>query len=347
MHDALKDKLRALPKQPGCYVLKDNMGHIIYVGKAKVLAHRVRSYFTAAAKRDERIEGLLRQVHDLEVFVMPSETEALLQEYRLIKQHKPWFNAQLKRDTPHPFLRIDTASAYPSMAIAETTAEDGAMYIGRFFDVYDAQEIIEKLNTVWHTPLCRKAILPERACLYRDLGKCSAPCEAAIAADAYQAVVGEVAALLQGERVPTMDRLHAQIGAHIRDLAFEKAAEAQKKLSTLEKLQRRGQKFFHLRPDQEAVLLLRAYHARECVVCHIQGGAVVHRTYLHADMQEAERRKAVADCLMSDATAPVEGWLTDCVIEVLADKRFVPLDAAQENGERCAAVLGALADFLM
>lgn len=336
--ETLKNKITTAPKLPGNYLFRDSMGNIIYVGKAKSLRARVRSYFTAAAQKDERIEELIRQIADVDFSVTSSETEALLQEYRLIKQHKPWFNSQLKRDTPHPFLRIDTASEYPSITIADEPTDDGAEYFGSFFDIYDALETIEVLNSIWRTPLCKQAPLPKKACLYRGIGRCTAPCEATIAVAEYRNTIAEVAAILRGNRAPTMDQLDQEINQHIRDLAFEKAAASQKKLAAAEKLRRRGQKFFRLQPDQDALVLVRAYHAQECVLFFLRRGIVMNRVYLSAGMRESESHNIIVECLCGEPKALIEEWTTDCFTEIFADKQFIPLQQ-----EMPVAVVAAVA----
>lgn len=328
MNDFLKEKLRAVPKQPGCYLFKDSMGNVIYVGKAKSLSSRVRSYFSAAAKKDERIQGLIRQIEDVEYHVTPTETDALLQEYRLIKALKPWFNSQLKRDTPHPFMRIDTESEYPSISIVDETSDDNAEYIGSFFDVFDAQETIELLNLIWKTPLCKQSPLPAKACLFASIGRCVAPCKAEIDSETYQATIAEIVSLLRGKQCAMRDRLEHELAHHIRELEFEKAALLSKKLAALDKLQRKGRKLVYLPKDQDAVMLLRAYHAKECMLFYMCRGVVVNMTCLTADMSEIARGHEIEMCFQSDNGTAIESWLNVGIFEILADKRFFRIEEA-------------------
>ncbi len=342
MNDALHRKLQEAPKAPGCYLFKDDMDHIIYVGKAKALYSRVRSYFTAAAEKDERIKGLIRQIADVDFWVAPCETDALLEEYRLIKQHKPWFNSQLKREAPHPFLRVDMDREYPTVTIAQEAADDGAEYFGRFYDVYDAQEAIETLNSVWHTPLCKKTPLPSAACLYHALRQCSGPCIAAIDSGAYRAGMAEAMALLRGHFVPALEEIRQALERHTADWAFEKAAQAQKKLEALERLRKKGHKMLGLREEQDAVVLLRAYHAQECVLFYVVRGQVRNRAYFAASMEVEQRERLLYQALAKCDPKEAEPWLIPCIGEVFADKRFLWIgkeEALREIGEKAAVLM--------
>ncbi len=323
MNELLKSKVTTAPKQPGCYLFKDDMGNTIYVGKAKSLHARVRSYFTAAAEKDERIKGLIRQIADVEFLLTPSETDALIEEYRLIKQRKPWFNSQMKRDTPHPFIRIDTTHPYPALTIEPEAAEDGAEYFGSFFDVYDAQEAIDTLSGVWKTPLCLKSPLPGKPCLYHSIGKCSGPCAGKIDPSAYRADIEEIMKLLGGGRVPSMDRLAQEFQEHMRNLAFEKAAIVHENLESLEKLRKKSQKWFRIQENQDAIVLVRAYRAAECILFVVRQGRVVSRTFLSMGMGAQEKDALIQQSMSATPFPPMEEWVSRCVSDVFADKRFM------------------------
>jgi len=322
------------------------MGHIIYVGKAKNLANRVRSYFHTSAKDDERLQPLLRQIDGVDFLFTPSETEALLQEYRLIKQHKPWFNSQLKRETPHPFIRIDTGSEYPSISIANDAADDDAEYFGSFFDIYDAKEAIETFNSMYRTPLCMKPKLPSTACLYRSIGRCAAPCEGAIPQAAYRTDIMEVMALLRGEQIAALDSLGQEIDRYLRALEFEKAATAEKKLAALEKLRRKGRKLFRLQGGSDAAVLVRAYRTPECVLLNIRSGVVVNLIYVHASVDDCELTHRIEQCLHEDSLIAEETWLTSCVTEIIADKLFVQLSQEMSCEELIVELQSHIKDFL-
>lgn len=320
MNDVLSKKLKTVPKCPGCYLFKDGVGRIIYVGKAKVLANRVRSYFHT--RIDERIQMLVRQIEDVEFIVTPSETDALIKEYQLIKQHKPWFNSQLKRDTKRPFVRIDCTNEYPSISIANDAIDDGAEYFGSFADYYDAEESIELINKIWRTQLCMKAKLPTKACLYRSLGKCLAPCIANVDVVTYQSIIGEVTALLNGMQPNTAEIKH-EMETYIQSMDFEKAADANDKMIALEDLFRKCQKIIRLHENQDAMILLRAYRAGECVLFNIRHGVVVNRVYIAATMTVEEKKLLIRECLLENVNVTEDILLAQCAAEIFAEKRFM------------------------
>lgn len=316
----LAEKIKEAPKAPGCYLFYDGQGRILYVGKAKSLASRVRQYFHAAAREDERIAPLVPRIADVQYVTTPTETDALLEEYRLIKLHKPWFNAQLKRDTEHPYLRIGLAEAFPSISVAWQEADGGAAYYGCFFDIYDAEEAMELLGDVWKTPRCGKAPLPERPCLYHGMGKCAGPCGGHIAQDAYRAAIGEISALLAGEDVPALASLRARVAEHAAALAFEKAQETQALLDRLERLRQKGRKIFRLPEDRDVYVLLRAYREASFSVFLVRGGAVAKRTILSGGDADV---KALAGAYFAQPEPQENGrFLAQSIAEVLAEKSF-------------------------
>lgn len=346
MNDALQAKLRSAPKRPGCYLFSDSQGRILYVGKAKILANRVRSYFHAGAKEDDRIRLLVPKIEDVEFVVTTSETDALLQEYHLIKRHKPWFNSQMKRDTKRPFVRIDTASEYPSISISEEACDDGAEYFGSFSDFFDAQETIEAINNVWRTQLCMRPVLPAKSCLYRALNRCSAPCVKGVDSAEYRAVIDEVAALLRGECPGKAARIEQEMEAHIQSLAFEKAAASREKLWALEHLSRKCQKLFRLHDGQNAIVLIRAYRAPECVLFNIRHGAVINRAYILPDYPQSEMNRLILECLLPDPTVSSETWLGQCITEVFADKAFLRIPENQPEAQTVQAAIEQIKAFL-
>ena len=169
---ALREKLSLLPDRPGVYLMKDDKGDIIYVGKAKFLRNRVRSYFTGS--HDGKTQKMVSEISDFEYIITPSPVEALLLECNLIKKHQPRYNVLLKDDKTYPYIKI-TRENHPRLEVTRRVKKDGAKYFGPYTNVAAAREVKRLLDRLY--PLRKCKTLPDRVCLYYHMGQCLAPCE--------------------------------------------------------------------------------------------------------------------------------------------------------------------------
>ena len=193
VNERIKNKLALLPDQPGCYLMKDKNGTIIYVGKAKILKNRVRSYFTGS--HDTKTERLVSEIVDFEYIVTESNIEALLLEINLIKKNDPKYNIMLKDDKTYPFIKI-TNEEYPRLLITRKVLKDKAYYFGPYPDVGAANETKKLLDRLF--PLRKCKVLPKEVCLYYHMGQCLAPCVFQIPKDTYPKMVKEIKQFLNG-----------------------------------------------------------------------------------------------------------------------------------------------------
>ena len=171
MNSSLKDKLAVLPEKPGCYLMKNASGEIIYVGKAKVLKNRVRSYFTGS--HNGKTQLLVSEIVDFEYIVVSSAIEALILECNLIKKHDPRYNVMLRDDKTYPYIKI-TNEAQPRLEITRKVLKDKAKYFGPYPNAGDASEVKKLLDRLYPLRKCRN--MPKQVCLYYHLGQCLAPC---------------------------------------------------------------------------------------------------------------------------------------------------------------------------
>lgn len=220
MNERIKNKLAVLPDQPGCYLMKDKNGTIIYVGKAKILKNRVRSYFRGS--HDTKTEKLVSEIEDFETIVTESNIEALLLEINLIKKNDPKYNIMLKDDKTYPFIKI-TNEDYPRLLITRKVLKDKAMYFGPYPDVGAANETKRLLDRLF--PLRKCKVLPKEVCLYYHMGQCLAPCVFDTPKDTYVTMVAEIKRFLNGGYTEIQDRLLEKMKTAAEEMAFEKAAE--------------------------------------------------------------------------------------------------------------------------
>ncbi|EGP4819623.1 excinuclease ABC subunit UvrC [Enterococcus faecium] len=235
MNERIKNKLALLPDQPGCYLMKDKNGTIIYVGKAKILKNRVRSYFTGS--HNTKTERLVSEIEDFEYIVTESNIEALLLEINLIKKNDPKYNIMLKDDKTYPFLKI-TNEKYPRLVITRKVLKDKALYFGPYPDVGAANETKKILDRLFPLRKCKPSQTKE-PCLYYHLGQCLCPYYFDVDPKVYTKIVDEVKNFLNGEHEKIESEIHQKMEKAAENMEFEKAAEYRDQIRAIETIMTR------------------------------------------------------------------------------------------------------------
>lgn len=230
MNERIKNKLALLPDQPGCYLMKDKNGTIIYVGKAKILKNRVRSYFTGS--HNTKTERLVSEIVDFEYIVTESNIEALLLEINLIKKNDPKYNIMLKDDKTYPFLKI-TNEKYPRLVITRKVLKDKAFYFGPYPDVGAANETKKILDRLFPLRKCKPSQTKE-PCLYYHLGQCLCPYYFDVDPKVYTKIVDEVKGFLNGGHEKVESEIHQKMVQAAENMEFEKAAEYRDQIRAIE-----------------------------------------------------------------------------------------------------------------
>lgn len=220
MDNLIKSKLELLPTSPGCYIHKDKNGTIIYVGKAKNLRNRVRSYFRGS--HDTKTEALVSEIVDFEFIVTESNIEALLLEINLIKENKPKYNIMLKDDKSYPFIKI-TNERYPRLIITRQVKKDGGLYFGPYPDVGAANEIKRLLDRIFPFRKCTNP--PSKVCFYYHIGQCMAHTVCRKDEAYFKAMSQEVSDFLKGQDDKIIDDLKEKMAVAAQSMEFERAAE--------------------------------------------------------------------------------------------------------------------------
>lgn len=294
-------KLRHLPTRPGVYLMKDAAGEILYVGKAKSLRARVRSYFAAGADHSLKTRELVRRIADFETIVVDSEAEALILENNLIKEHRPRFNINLRDDKTYPYVKVTIQEPFPRIIVTRRLRRDGARYFGPYTDVRrmrQALELVKKLYTVrsCHYDLPREA--PPRPCLDYHIGRCKAPCVGLQSPADYRVMVEEIVELLSGHTRTVADRFRTEMEQAAAALQFERAAELRDALAQLEALESR-QKVVDVEGADRDVIGFARDGAEACaVVLRVREGKLLGRDVRFfsdvADEPDAELLSAFA-----------------------------------------------------
>jgi len=282
MNDALQRILQTLPEKPGCYLMKNAEGKIIYVGKAVNLRNRVRSYFHAAAQRDGKTRRLVREIADIEWIVVGSELEALILEMNLIKRYRPRFNIRLKDDKRYPYIKVHWADPFPKVTVTrQLNKNDGARYFGPYTSVWAVHQTLDLLRRIFPYLTCDREITGEdtRACLYYDIKLCAAPCIGAISQEAYRAMIADLMAFLDGRVEPILSRLREEMARASDELRFEKAASLRDQIRAIEKVVERQLVISKREMDSDVIALARE-EGDACVqIFFIRGGKLIGREY--------------------------------------------------------------------
>ncbi|MED4129231.1 MULTISPECIES: excinuclease ABC subunit UvrC [Shouchella] len=246
MNDAIQNKLPLLPDKPGCYLMKDRQGTIIYVGKAKVLKNRVRSYFTGS--HDTKTQRLVTEIHDFEYIVTSTNIEALILELTLIKKHDPKYNVLLKDDKSFPYIKI-TNEKHPRLVITRQVKKDGGKYFGPYPNAGAASDTKKLLDRLYPLRKCRK--MPDSVCLYYHIGQCLAPCVYNVTDKQNQEMVHEITRFLKYGHTEIKESLQAKMTEAAEKLDFERAQELRDTLIQMDKVMEKQKMSFSDQTDRD------------------------------------------------------------------------------------------------
>ena len=234
------DKIPHLPESPGVYLWKDGDGKVLYVGKAKRLRSRVRSYVATDHRESLKTRALMQQAAALDTIVVPTEAHALILEANLIKEYKPRFNIALRDDKSYPYIKVTVQEPFPRVWVTRRLQNDGARYFGPYTDVgamRRAMDVVRRLFTVRSCNFDMPAQMPERPCLDYHIGRCKAPCILAQTQGEYAAMIDEVVDFLEGKPEQIVRKVRERMELAAESLDFERAAQLRDALSYLERME--------------------------------------------------------------------------------------------------------------
>lgn len=275
----LQSKLAHLPDQPGVYLFKNEQREIIYIGKAAVLADRVRSYFQKSADHSPKTSLLVNQVADLETMVTRSELEALILESNLVKRHKPRFNVVLRDDKQYPYVRLPIKDDFPRLSIVRRVQKDGALYYGPYTPANALRETLKVIKHVFPLATCTIDIngTADRACIEFEIKRCMAPCTGNQSKDEYHQIVRQVRQFLEGRDRELLDDLRARMEAAAEREEFEEAARLRDRLFKIERMLERQRITQTSAVDQDVIGLSRQGAAVDLQILFVRGGLLIGR----------------------------------------------------------------------
>ncbi len=273
----IKTILANLPAKPGVYLMKNAQGKIIYVGKAKSLKSRVRSYFTVNADGRRKTLKMRHQVADIEYIVTENEVKALILEETLIKQHKPRYNISLKDDKRYPYIRVTWQDDYPRVETTRRVASDGARYFGPYITMWMVQQTLRVLRRAFPYLTCDRVITgkDERACLFYDIKLCNAPCIGAVDKAQYRAMIQELMDVLGGKSEDVLARLEREMLAASEKLNFERAAVLRDQIKAIQFITTRHKAVSPKMTDQDVIAIAREDGEAVVQILFIRNGKLI------------------------------------------------------------------------
>jgi len=327
MNQLLMQKVTNAPKQPGCYIYKNSTQHIIYVGKSKNIHHRVSQYFRPSTIVDNpKLQRLVHSITDVEFMTTDTELNALILEYKLIKQYKPWFNSQFIRDSQHPLIRITMEDKYPAFYIVTKKESSKSIYMDCFSSQENAQEAIELMNAIWKIPACKKKSFEKRTnpCTRYHINRCLAPCNGEIDSSIYKETIKELIAFFKGGKTMVLSRLYKEMNNYSLHLNYEKATMIKQHIESLLYLQNKNKRMYHFSSKQEVLLLIRPYSSMEFSLFYIKNSCVMNRADFVDTFDEGLLSQFLIDIRINQ-TFINDAALLECLTEIIADKMYITL----------------------
>lgn len=279
----IEEKLKRLARRPGVYMFKDAEDEIIYVGKAKVLRDRVRSYFRSDSSHSIKTRELVRRIVDLDTLVVESEAEALILEANLIKEHQPRFNIQLRDDKRYPYIKVTVQEPFPRIWVTRNTKNDGSRYFGPYVSVGPMRAALEVVKRLYTVRSCRYRLMketPDRPCLDYHIGRCKAPCVGLQTEADYRAMIDEIVRILEGDTESLRAEVAARMQAAAEAMEFEAAARFRDVIKGLDALGRRQRVEQFGGGSQDVVGLARDGDVATAVVMKIRSGLLLGKDTL-------------------------------------------------------------------
>ncbi|MFQ5689567.1 MAG: excinuclease ABC subunit UvrC [Gemmatimonadota bacterium] len=294
-------EVRSLPTRPGVYLFRDSAGQVLYVGKARSLRSRVRSYFGAEAAHSARLVPLVRRIHRVETIVVESDAEALLLEWNLIKEHGPRFNIQLRDDKSYPYIRVTVAEPFPRVLVTRRLKEDGSRYFGPFTDVGAMRRALRTLKRMYSVRSCHYDMpreVPARPCLDYHIGRCKAPCAGRQSEAEYRAMIDEIVQILSGNTRAVRRQVRQRMEEAAARLEFELASELRDVLKGLDAIERR-QTAIDFRGGDRDVLGVAVEGRWACgVVLKVRYGRLLGRSLHHVINAEGAAQPEILSTLV-------------------------------------------------
>ncbi|MBE5789827.1 MAG: excinuclease ABC subunit UvrC [Clostridiales bacterium] len=331
--EKLEEKIAMLPDSPGCYLMKDAGGTVIYVGKAVNLKNRVRSYFRDTA-HTPKVAAMIAHIDDFEILLCETNLEALMLECNLIKRYQPYYNILLKDDKHYPYLKINPKEPFPRLELCRRMEKDGARYYGPYIGASAVRQVIETVRGVFPLRTCRQALppkTPKRPCVNYDIGRCMAPCAGLCDEAAYGRMMKGVMSFLEGNYSEVISRLKEEMNQAAAAMRYERAAQLRDKIRDVEGLMERQIALRTDRSEQDLIAVSTDGLDAMVQILYVRGGRMIGGDHFALPREGGEEpgeiiagfmtqyyenaglipRNVLCQTLPEDAARELEAWLRE------------------------------------
>jgi excinuclease ABC subunit C len=333
--ESILEKIPHLPESPGVYLWRDREGTVLYVGKAKRLRSRVRSYVAADHVESIKTRALMLAAANLETIVVPTEAEALILEANLIKEYHPKYNIALRDDKSYPYIKVTVAEPFPRVWVTRHLVDDGSRYFGPYTDVgamRRALNVVKRIFTVRSCNFDMPKQMPERPCLDYFIKRCKAPCILAQTQGEYRAMIDEVLVFLEGRTDEVARRVRERMELAVESLDFERAAELRDALRHLEQMSEPTAILSIEGGDRDVIGYARDGDDAAVALMRIRGGKLLAREHQFLENVEDERDAAVLEAYLAGSYLPLEDRAAELLVPFDPDEREV-VEASLERSK--------------
>ncbi|WP_127836639.1 excinuclease ABC subunit UvrC [Clostridium prolinivorans] len=293
-------QLKILPEKPGVYIMKNSLGEVIYVGKAKILKNRVRQYFQSSKNHSDKVKAMVKNIAEFEYIVTDSEMEALILECNLIKKYRPRYNILLKDDKHYPFIKVTINEDFPRVFMTRTHAKDGGKYFGPYTDYSAVYETLDLIKKIFPVRTCKMTIkdgeIKARPCLNYHIGLCTAPCAGLTTKEEYNKTIQNIIDLLSGKDKQITKDLRIQMEKAAENLEFEKAASYRDKIIAVEKIIEKQKIIIGNFEDEDFINIYSDETDTCAMIFFLRDGKIVGREhYMLEDTSGIESKEIVSD----------------------------------------------------
>ena len=332
-------QLKILPDKPGVYIMKNSLGEVIYVGKAKILKNRVRQYFQNSKNHSEKVRAMVKNIAEFEYIVTDSEMEALILECNLIKKYSPRYNIALKDDKFYPFIKITTNEDFPRVYVTRNFAKDGNRYFGPYTNGTAVYEVMGLIKKLFPLRTCKKAIVeggePTRACLNYHINLCKAPCAGYISKAEYWEMIDEIINILNGTDTSIIKNLKLEMEKAAEELEFEKAAKFRDRILAIELISEK-QKMFTVKEGDEDFIDLYTDEKDGCAqVFFVREGKVTGREhFMIENISDDPVKEVISSFIASFYGGTAQIPKTIYVPEEIEDQELIEKFLTEKRGSK-------------
>ena len=332
-------QLKILPDKPGVYIMKNSLGEVIYVGKAKVLKNRVRQYFQNSKNHSEKVRAMVKNIAEFEYIVTDSEMEALILECNLIQKYSPRYNIALKDDKFYPFIKITTNEDFPRVYVTRNFAKDGNRYFGPYTNGTAVYEVMGLIKKLFPLRTCKKAIVeggePTRACLNYHINLCKAPCAGYVSKAEYWEMIDEIINILNGTDTSIIKKLKLEMEKAAEELEFEKAAKIRDRILAIELISEK-QKMFTVKEGDEDFIDLYTDEKDGCAqVFFVREGKVTGREhFMIENISDDPVKEVISSFIASFYGGTAQIPKTIYVPEEIEDQELIEKFLTEKRGSK-------------